>query len=194
MKKTFLILSAAFAVACGNVEQAESQNQSTENVKTMKDFYSLKSETLEGEPFDFSTLKGKRVIIVNTASECGYTPQYADLQKLYEEYKGENFEIIGFPANDFGQQEPGSAEEIKSFCQKNYGVTFPMMHKIVTKGEKIDPVYEWLTSASVNGVSDAEVKWNFHKFLIDENGKWVASLTSDVNPMDDKIIQFVKGN
>lgn len=159
--------------------------------KTLHDF---SSKTLDGGEFDFSTLKGKRVLIVNTASECGYTPQYEQLQELYEEYGGESFTIIGFPSNDFGAQEPGSNAEIMEFCKKNFGVNFPMMAKTPVKGEGQHPVYAWLTSKEMNGKQNAEVSWNFNKFLVNENGQWVAHYESSTGPLDEKIIAFAEGN
>ena len=137
-------------------------------------------------------MKGKKVLIVNTASKCGFTPQYADLQKLYEIYGGKDFTIIGFPANDFMNQEPGTNEEIASFCQVNYGVTFPMMEKISVKGKEIHPLYQWLTNKSENGVLDAKISWNFNKFLIDENGQVVKHYGSKTNPLSDEIVNWVK--
>lgn len=155
-----------------------------------KDFYSFKVKTLEGGEFDFSTLKGKKVMIVNTASQCGNTPQYSDLEKLYKEY-GNNLVIIGFPANNFGSQEPGSASEIREFCTKNYGITFPLMQKISVKGDDMAPIYKWLTSKNENGVMDSEVKWNFQKYLIDENGKLVNVIDPKEKPMSDKIMAWL---
>lgn len=162
-------------------------------VQTGNDFYDFNVETLDHQEFDFAQFKGKRVLIVNTASECGYTPQYAQLEELYEMYGGDQFAIIGFPSNDFGGQEPGTNTEIAGFCQKNYGVSFPMMDKISIKGDDAHPLYQWLTRKSLNGVEDSEVKWNFNKFLIDENGKWVAWYGSKVEPLDDEIVRFAQG-
>ena len=156
-------------------------------------FYDFKVTDINGEEFDFASLKGKRVLIVNTASECGYTKQYAPLEELFKKYGGEKFTIIGFPANDFGGQEPGSDKEIASFCEKNFGVTFLMMSKITVKGDKMNPVYKWLTSKEMNGMSDGNVKWNFHKFLVDEKGNWTAEYPSSVSPLDDKIVTFAQG-
>jgi glutathione peroxidase len=153
-------------------------------------FYSFKVKTLDGGEFDFSTLKGKKVMIVNTASKCGFTPQYKDLEEVYEQYKG-NLVIIGFPANNFANQEPGSASDIRKFCTENYGVTFPMMAKISVKGDDMSPVYKWLTSKKENGVMDSEVKWNFQKYLIDENGKLVDVVYSKDKPTSDKIIAWI---
>ena len=152
--------------------------------------YDFKVPSLDGNTIDFSKYKGKNILIVNTASQCGFTKQYADLEKLYEKYKG-NLVIIGFPANNFGQQEPGSNAEIKEFCSKNYGVTFPMAEKISVKGEDIHPLFKWLTSKQDNGVMDAEIKWNFTKFLIDKNGKLVAVFPSAVTPMSEEITKYL---
>jgi glutathione peroxidase len=159
-----------------------------------KTLYDFKAKTIDGTDFDFSTLKGKKVLIVNTASECGYTPQYEGLQKLYDTYKpGGKFEIIGFPCNQFGGQEPGTAAEIKVFCTKNYGVTFQMMEKVDVKGDKAHPLYNWLTHKAENGVEDSEVKWNFNKYAIDENGKYVKHFGSGVEPMDAEITSWIEG-
>jgi len=159
---------------------------------SQKSFYDFKVKDIEGKDFDLSSLKGKKVMVVNTASKCGNTPQYADLEKLYEEYKNQKFVIIGFPANNFGKQEPGTNEEIAEFCEKNYGVTFPIMSKISVKGDDIDPLYQWLTAKSKNGVMDSEVKWNFQKYLIDENGKLVDMVDPKVKPYDEKILSWIK--
>ncbi|HNK28621.1 MAG TPA: glutathione peroxidase [Ferruginibacter sp.] len=151
-----------------------------------KSIYDFKVESLDGGTIDFSRFKGKKILIVNTASKCGYTPQYEDLQKLYEAYK-DKLVIVGFPANNFGGQEPGSNGEIKEFCKKNYGVTFPMAAKVSVKGDDIAPIYKWLCSKAENGVMDAEIKWNFGKFLLDEKGKLIAYFPSKVKPMDAEI-------
>lgn len=162
-------------------------------IPAMKTFYDFKVTAIDGKEFDLSSLKGKKVMVVNTASECGYTPQYADLQKLYEVYGGARFTIIAFPANNFGQQEPGTNEEIAGFCKKNYGVTFPVMSKISVKGEDMHPLYKWLTSKDENGIMDSEVKWNFQKYLIDENGKLVKVLMSKESPTSEEVINWIKG-
>jgi glutathione peroxidase len=158
---------------------------------SQKSFYDFKVKDIEGKDFDLSSLRGKKVLVVNTASKCGNTPQYADLEKLYNEYKGQDFVIIGFPANNFGSQEPGTNDEIAEFCEKNYGVTFKMMSKISVKGDDIHPLYKWLTSKSENGVLDSEVKWNFQKYLIDENGKLVGTVDPKVKPYDEKILSWI---
>lgn len=159
-----------------------------------KTLYDFKAKTLEGADYDFSKLKGKKVMIVNTASECGYTPQYEGLEKLYQKYDSTGkFEIIGFPCNQFGGQEPGSATEIRTFCTKNYGVTFQIMEKIDVKGDNQHPIYGWLTHKDQNGVEDSEVSWNFNKYLIDENGNYVKHLSSKVEPMDAQITDWIEG-
>lgn len=152
--------------------------------------YTFKVPALDGSTIDFSKFKGKKILIVNTASECGYTPQYADLQKLYDSYKSK-LVIVGFPANNFGGQEPGSNTEIKEFCKKNYGVTFPMSEKVSVKGDDIHPIFKWLTSKSENGVMDAEIKWNFTKFLLDEKGQLIAVFPSKVNPTSEEITKYL---
>ncbi|MFM2387959.1 MAG: hypothetical protein RL660_2716 [Bacteroidota bacterium] len=152
--------------------------------------YDIKVEGLDGGTIDLSQYKGKKILIVNTASKCGYTPQYADLQKLYDQYK-DKLVIIGFPANDFLMQEPGSNGDIATFCQKNYGVTFPMAAKITVKGKNMHALYLWLTQKQYNGVADSKVKWNFQKYLIDENGKYVAMFDPGTNPMSEEIIAAI---
>lgn len=153
-------------------------------------FYDFKVKTLEGADFDFSTLKGKKVIVVNTASKCGFTPQYKDLEEVYLKYQ-DDLIIIGFPANNFMNQEPGSAADIRNFCTQNYGVTFPMMEKISVKGNDMHPLYKWLTSKEKNGVMDSEVKWNFQKYLIDENGKLIDVIYSKEKPTSDKVLAWI---
>jgi glutathione peroxidase len=157
-------------------------------------FYDLKTTDIDGRPFNFSSLRGKKVLIVNTASQCGNTPQYEKLQQLYDEYKSGNFVIIGFPANNFGAQEPGSNKEIREFCTNNYKVTFPMMEKISVKGKDIDPVYRWLCNKSENGVMDTTVTWNFQKFMIDQQGRLVGTIPPSESPMSEKIISWIKSN
>lgn len=153
--------------------------------------YDFKVPALDGSTIDFSAYKGKKILIVNTASQCGYTPQYEGLEKLYEAHK-DKLVIVGFPANNFGEQEPGTNAEIQQFCKKNYSVTFPMAAKVDVVGEKQHPLFSWLTNKQQNGVLDAEVKWNFTKFLVDENGKLLASFPSKVKPGDDQILNYLK--
>ncbi len=143
-------------------------------------------KSIDGKDYDLAQLKGKKVLVVNTASKCGLTPQYKELEALYKKYKDQNLVIIGFPANNFLSQEPGSNEEIKEFCQLNYGVSFPMMAKISVRGKDIHPLYKWLTEST-----QSEVLWNFQKYLIDEEGKIVDFLHPKKSPMDQKIIDFI---
>ena len=157
-----------------------------------KTLYDFKATTIEGKPFDFSSLKGKKVMIVNTASECAFTPQFSKLQELYEEYGGDDFEIIGFPCNDFGGQDPAGNDVIYDFCTKKYGVTFTMMEKISIKGDDEHPIYKWLTNSNDNGVLDAKVTWNFQKFLIDRNGNVVESIAPITGPKNRRIIEWLQ--
>lgn len=163
-----------------------------ETPKDKKTIYQFKVTDLYGEEFDFASLKGKKILIVNTASECGLTPQYKQLQSLYNEYGGDNFVIVGFPANNFGAQEPGSNEEIATFCEQNYGVSFPMMSKISVKGADMAPIYEFLTKKSKNGYADSEVEWNFQKYLIDETGHLVKVVNPRILPTDPEIKDWVR--
>jgi len=158
-----------------------------------KTFHDFVVKDIDGNDYALSNLKGKKVLVVNTASKCGFTPQYEDLQKLYDKYKSSNFVIIGFPANNFMSQEPGTNSEIKEFCSSKYNVTFPMMSKISVKGDDIHPLYQWLTSKEENGVMDSKVKWNFQKYMIDENGKLIDVAYSRTNPLDEQIINWIEG-
>jgi len=162
------------------------------NTNTKESIYQFKVEDINGNQFDFSTLAGKKIMIVNTASKCGFTPQYKDLQMLYEKYKDKNFIIVGFPSNDFLWQEPGSNQDIAAFCQKNYGVTFPMMAKITVTGRKKHPLYKFLTEKSKNGLEDSKVKWNFQKYLIDNQGFLYKKFASSTNPMDKEITEWIE--
>jgi glutathione peroxidase len=155
--------------------------------------YQFKVNDLYGKPFDFNSLKGKKIMIVNTASKCGLTPQYKELEALYKKYSSSGLVIIGFPANNFGSQEPGTKEEIASFCTLNYGVTFPMMDKVSVKGSDICPVYQFLTQQSKNGLEDSDVSWNFQKYLLNEKGELVKVISPRVQPNDQEIIDWAKG-
>lgn len=153
------------------------------NVTVKGSFYDFKMNSLDGKPFDFSQFKGKKIVLINTASKCGYTPQYADWQKFHETY-GSKVVVIGFPANNFGGQEPGSNGEIASFCQKNYGVTFQMMEKISVVGSDQHPLYQWLSKKDLNGWNDKAPTWNFCKYVIDEKGEVINFFASGVKPTD----------
>lgn len=165
----------------------------TSSMAQQKNFHDYTVKAIDGTDFDLSTLKGKKVLVVNVASKCGLTPQYKELQELYDKYKDQNFIIIGFPANNFMGQEPGTNEEILTFCTLKYDVAFPMMEKISVKGKHIAPVYEWLTKKELNGKENAKVTWNFQKFMIDENGNWVGSISPRTSPLSEEIITWITG-
>jgi glutathione peroxidase len=153
--------------------------------------YEFKVPGLDGGSIDFSQYKGKKILVVNTASKCGYTPQYTELQQLYDAYK-DKLVIVGFPANNFGGQEPGSNVEIKEFCKKNYGVTFPMAEKVSVVGDDIHPLFKYLTEeARKIGAEEPIIKWNFTKFLVDEKGKLIAVYRSKTKPMDVEITKHL---
>ena len=179
MKQAFLLVALTLAFTLGASAQT--------------DFYSFKVKTLEGDEFDFASLKGKKVMIVNTASKCGLTPRYQQLEALFKKYGADNFVIIGFPANNFMNQEPGTAAEIAEFCSRNYGVTFTMLEKISVKGNDMHPIYQWLTSKEKNGVEDSEVKWNFQKYLISPSGKLEKVISPRTKPDDPEVIAWIEG-
>ncbi len=196
MKRKLLItLMAVIAFSCKN--QEDSIKNKTVNVEAIQentageDIYQFKVKDISGKEFDLASLKGKKVMIVNTASECGLTPQYEQLQALYDEFKGKNFVVVGFPANDFANQEPGTNADIATFCSKNYGVTFPMMEKISVKGETMHPLYQFLTSKAKNGIEENKVEWNFQKYLINEKGHLDKVLSPQTLPIDEVIINWI---
>ncbi len=158
---------------------------------TTQTVYSFKVPSIDGGEIDFSKYKGKKILIVNTASECQFTYQYAALQSLYNAHKNK-LVVIGFPCNQFDNQEPGDENTIQSFCKTRFGVTFPMSAKTMVKGDSIAPIYKWLCNKSENGVLDAEIKWNFNKFLLDENGKLLAHFASNVKPESKEIAAYLK--
>ena len=160
-------------------------------VLNAQSIHTFKVTGIDGKQINLSAYKGKKILIVNTASKCGYTPQYESLQKVYDQYK-DKLVILGFPCNQFGGQEPGTNEEIAAFCKANYGVNFPLADKIDVKGANIAPIYQWLTQKAKNGVLDANIGWNFNKFLIDENGKMLAYFPSNVKPESDAITAYLK--
>ena len=160
----------------------------------LKTLYDFKANTIDGKEFDFSTLKGKKVLIINTATECSLAPQFKKLQELYEEFGGDDFEIIAFPCNDFGNQEPGNNEEIMEVCKNKYAVTFQMMEKIKIKSDDCHPIYKWLTSSEENGTLQAKVTWNYQKFLVDEEGKVVDSLSPISSPKSKRITEWLMEN
>lgn len=195
MRKLILMINILSLVSCQNQAQNKKvalQNNASEKMEKQT-IYQFKVEDLSGNEFDFSTLKGKKIIVVNTASKCGLTPQYKDLEAIYKQYKDKNLVIVGFPANNFAQQEPGSNKEIETFCQQNYGVSFPMMSKISVKGKDMHPLYQFLTEKSKNGLQDSEVEWNFQKYLINEKGELDKVVSPRVLPTDDEIVNWIKG-
>jgi glutathione peroxidase len=153
--------------------------------------YDFEFKTLMGEEIALNEFKGRKMLLVNVASECGFTPQYKELQELYEKY-GDKVVVLGFPANDFGGQEPGTHEEIASFCERNYGVKFPVFEKIAVTGPDTHPLYQYLSSKALNGVTDEKPTWNFCKYLIDERGKVMQFFPSKVKPMSDEIISAIQ--
>jgi len=193
MRILAIILLVINLTACCNQKENKVMATNISDNQQISTIYQFKVKTLAEEDFDFSSLKGKKVMIVNTASECGLTPQYKDLQAIYDTYKDKNFVIVGFPANNFGSQEPGTNKEIAEFCQLNYGVSFPMMSKISVKGNDMHPIYQFLTQKAKNGLEDSEVAWNFQKYLINEKGELVKVIAPKTLPTDATIVNWIKG-
>ncbi len=191
MKKIIVAIALFFLTGCNTKKVQYDTQKDTNKPMTTKSIHQFIVKDIQGNDFDLSTLKGKKVLIVNTASKCGLTPQFEQLQQIYETYKSDNFEIIGFPSNDFLEQDPGSNEEIVSFCQLNYGVTFPMMEKVVVKGENKAPIYKYLTSKEENGIQDFDIQWNFQKFLINEDGQIEKVISPRTLPNDEEIIRWI---
>ena len=156
-----------------------------------KSFYDFKVTNIDGKEIDLAQYKGKKMLVMNVASECSYTPQYKEMERLYKNYKDSGLVVIAFPCNDFNEYEPGDNQKIKTFCQKNYGITFPIMSKIIIKGKDCLPLYKWLQSKEENGVRDAKVLWNFNKFMINEDGTWGGYLPSEIKPNDRVIIDWI---
>ena len=192
MKKILILLLSAGALlqSCKNQKNDISESKNTEK-QMEKTIYDYKVEGLEGQEINFADFKGKKILVVNTASECGFTPQYADLEKLSKDYAN-NLVVVGFPANNFGGQEPGSNAEIGSFCEKNFGVTFPMAAKVSVKGEDTAPIFKFLTEKDLNGVKNTAILWNFTKFLIDENGHLIDTFISTTKPTSESITKYLK--
>ena len=182
-----LLSVGAFLQSCTQQKKEISQDKTQQ----MKTIYDYKVESLDGKEINFADFKGKKILIVNTASECGFTPQYADLETLSKDYK-DKLVVVGFPANNFGGQEPGSNAEIGAFCQKNYGVTFPMAAKVSVKGDDTAPIFKYLTEKDLNGVKNTTILWNFTKFLLDENGKLIDSYISTTKPTSESITKYLK--
>jgi len=189
-----LMISCLFLQSISTTEKKTSiinqHDMGNKKADTIFSIHRFKVNQIDGGTIDFSLFKGKKILIVNTASACGYTPQYKELQELFDLYK-EKLMVVGFPANDFGGQEPGSNADIQVFCAKNYGVTFPMAAKISVTGKGMAPIYQYLTQKEQNGVLNAEIKWNFNKFLIDETGIVIKKFESSVSPMSKEIISLL---
>ncbi len=183
MKYLALLITLVFFINLGNCQNDNAMDQT---------IYQFKVKDIKGNTFDFENLRGKKIMIVNTASKCGLTGQYKGLQMLYDRYKDSGFVIVGFPANDFLWQEPGSDKEIAAFCEKNYGVTFPMMSKITVKGSEMHPLYQFLTQVRKNGVKSSTVSWNFQKYLIGQDGKLEKIITPRMAPMSEEVIDWVE--
>lgn len=170
------------------MSQMENSTEQAQN--PARSIYDFEFKTLQGEDVILSNYKGRKMLIVNTASECGYTPQYKELQQLYDKH-GDKLVVLGFPANNFGGQEPGSNQEIATFCEKNYGVTFPVFEKISVAGKDMHPLYQYLSTKEMNGVTDEKPNWNFCKYLIDEEGKVQAFFNSKVTPMSNEMLTAI---
>ena len=193
MKKLIGLLCASLLLSCQN----QAQNKTAVETKTTtpmekQNIYQFKVTDISGNEFDMASLKGKKVMIVNTASKCGLTPQYKELEALYKQYKDQNFVIVGFPANNFASQEPGTDKEIASFCQLNYGVSFPMMSKVSVKGTDRCALYQFLTQKAKNGLQDSEVEWNFQKYLINAQGELEKVIQPQVLPSDSSVVEWIK--
>ena len=184
-----IIVFVFTSLACGFKKIATRPDSGVQ--ETSASIYDFKMASITGEEIDFSQYKGKKLLIVNTASECGFTPQYEDLQKLHEA-EGDNLVILGFPANNFGGQEPGSDSEIASFCQENYAVTFQMFSKISVEGSDMAPLYKWLTDKSQNGWNDEAPNWNFCKYYINADGSLMKFYASAINPMSEELLKDIR--
>jgi glutathione peroxidase len=203
MRTQILVAALVALTACSSTHNNGTSSSSTTDkatatntsssagMTTANTIYKFNTPSIEGGTIDFSKYKGKKILIVNTASKCGYTPQYEGLEKLYKDNK-DKLVVIGFPANNFGGQEPGTNEEIQEFCKLRYGVTFPLSQKVDVVGDNADPIFKWLTTKDQNGVLDAKIAWNFNKFLLDENGKLLAYFPSKVKPESEEIAAYLK--
>lgn len=185
--------SAVFATSCFDANKVASRPLEISNVKNMpSSFFQFTINGLDGKPVSLEQFRGKKIIVLNVASKCGYTPQYADWEQYYQSNK-DKVVVLGFPSNDFMSQEPGSAEEIAAFCEKNYGVSFPMFDKVKVKGEGISPVYQWLTDPAQNGWNSQEPSWNFCKYLLNEKGELTHFFASKVKPDSPEFVSAISG-
>lgn len=188
-----VIPAASFATeADATVVENELDEKKKSKAISMNSIYGFKVTDINGKEFDFEKLRGKKILVVNTASNCGYTPQYKELEELYKKVGSDKLVIVGFPSNDFGGQEPGTNEQIKTFCTKNFEVSFPMMSKISVKGKEMEPIYQFLTQKSQNGLKDSTVDWNFQKYLINEKGNLVAVFPSKTTPLSLEIMSAIQ--
>ncbi|WP_426063134.1 glutathione peroxidase [Flavobacterium sp. DSP2-3-1] len=194
MKNILLLASCALLLfSCKNQAQPQKSETNMSTPLVAKEtIYQFKVEDLSGNSFDFASLKGKKIMIVNTASKCGLTPQYKDLEAVYKEYKDKGLVIVGFPANNFASQEPGTNEEIATFCQMNYGVTFPMMDKVSVKGDDMAAIYQFLTQKAKNGLQDSSVEWNFQKYLINKKGELEKVISPKTLVTDPEVLNWIK--
>ncbi len=201
--RIFMLLLIVCAVSCTSKPKEKETTAATtaavitktttENTMEKGTIHQFTVKDISGKDFKLADLKGKKVMIVNTASKCGLTPQYDQLQDVYETFKDKNFTIVGFPANNFGAQEPGSDQQIATFCKVNYGVTFPMMSKISVKGSDMHEVYQFLTQKSKNGLQDSDVAWNFQKYLVNEKGELEKVISPQTLPNDEAVISWIEG-
>ncbi|PCI11953.1 MAG: glutathione peroxidase [Flavobacteriaceae bacterium] len=187
-----ILVMLSFLSCKSDKKEAPKMEASLHQEMKKETIYQFKVKDLNGDEFDFADLKGKKIMVVNTASKCGNTPQYENLQALYTKYKDNDFVIVGFPANNFLRQEPGSDKEIAAFCTQEYGVTFPMMSKISVKGKDMDEMYQFLTKKERNGYEDSKVKWNFQKYLINKNGEVVKVISPKTMPDSPEIISWIE--
>jgi len=196
MKNFLFIIALVTVFSCKNqkenLKNEDSKSSKIEKNMAGESIYQFKVKDIDGKEFDFETLKGKKIMVVNTASKCGLVGQYEQLQDLYDEFKKDNFVIIAFPSNDFQNQEPLSNTEIATFCKTNYGVSFPIMEKISVKGDNMNPLYQFLTKKSKNGLEDNTVQWNFQKYLINEKGHLDKVIAPQIVPIDGVIIDWIK--
>lgn len=192
MKQIFRLLAFGLTLVGCKQQSSLNKNLAMETSTERPSIHNFKVTDLEGNEFNFKSLEGKKIMIVNTASKCGLTPQYKQLEEIYQKYKDQDFIIVGFPANDFMSQEPGTDKEIGEFCERNYGVSFPMMSKISVKGKEMDEVYQFLTQKAKNEVADSEVEWNFQKYLLNEKGQLDMIISPKTLPTDAKIIKWIE--
>ena len=191
MSKYLLLVFIFGAIGFSFVYLKRQQRREKDLLLSPRPFYDLKVNNIDGKEIAFSAFKGKKVMCVNVASYCGNTPEYTNLEKLHQKYQ-DKLVILGFPCNQFGGQEPGTPEEIKTFCSTNYKITFPLTEKINVKGDSQHEVYTWLTKKAVNGKQDSEVKWNFQKYLVDEQGNLIGHYAAKMDPMDSVIISAIE--